>query len=82
LTVQAIGTSAENLGKPADMATIGWVYLHCLDATNYVEFGDDADAPSIKLKAGEECFVRWNATNVSAKANTASCDVEYELFED
>ncbi len=83
LAVQAVGFAAkENLDKPSDMGTIGWVYLHNLDTTNFVEFGDDADGPSLKLKAGEEEFVRWGATNVSAKADTASCDVESMLIED
>jgi len=82
LEVQAVGTSKENLNKPSDMGTIGWVFLHNLDPTNFVEFGDDADGPSLKLKAGEEEFLRWGASNVSAKADTASCDVESELFED
>lgn len=81
-SVQAIGISAEVLQKPADMGTIGWVYLHNLDTTNFVAFGDDADGPSLKLKAGEADFVRWGATDVSAKADTAGCDVEYALFED
>jgi len=82
LSVQPVAITKGNLIKPVDMATVGWVYLHNMDTTNYVEFGDDADNPSIKLKAGEETFVRWGATNVSAKANTAGCDVEYLMIED
>ncbi len=82
LSVQAVGTSKENLEQPADLGTLGWVFLHVLDATNFVEFGDDADAPSIKLLAGESCFVRWNATDVSAKADTAACDVEFMMIEE
>ena len=82
LSVQAIGTSKENLEQPTDLGTLGWVFLHNLDPTNFVAFGDDADAPSIKLLAGESCFVRWNSTDVSAKADTAECAVEFLMLED
>ena len=82
LSVQSIGTAKENLDKPSDMGTIGWCYLKNLDPSNFVSFGDDADNPSLKLKAGEETFVRWGATNVSALADSAALDVESLLIED
>lgn len=70
----SIGTSAENIAK-GDVGTWGWVYMKNLDSTNYVDGGDDADNPSIQMKAGEPFLGRWNATNVSLKANTAACRV-------
>jgi len=82
LSLQAIGTTKENLDKPSDMGTIGFIYLHNLDTTNFLAIGDDADGPSLKLKAGEEVFLRWGASNVSVLADTAGCDLEYMLIED
>lgn len=78
----SVGTSKENISKPTDMGTIGYVFLYNRDSTNFVEFGDDADLPSIKLKAGEFGLYRWGATDISAKADTAACIVEYALIED
>lgn len=82
LAIQSVGTTKENLDKPSDMGTIGWAYLHNLDPTNFVSFGDDADSPSLILKATEETFVRWGATNISACADSAALDVESLLIED
>lgn len=79
--VQNIGTSDEvlNLG---DLSTIGWVLLRNLDATNYIIVGSDGTLYPIKLKAGEFTFCRWNAAAIHAKANTASCNLEYTLISD
>lgn len=77
----SVGTSKENIPKPTDMGTIGYVFLWNRDSTNFVEFGDDADAPSLKLLAGEFGLFRWGATDVSAKADTGACIVEYALIE-
>lgn len=77
----SVGTSEETLSK-GDIGTIGWVYLKNLDATNYVEFAGTTTDYVLKLKAGEFALVRWNKTNVLAKANTAACLVEYMLVED
>ena len=77
----SVGITKENISKPTDMGTIGYVFLWNRDSTNFVEFGDDADGPSIKLLAGEFGMFRWGATNVSAKADTAACVVEYALIE-
>jgi hypothetical protein len=77
-TVLSIGTSAETVGK-GDIGTWGAVYLENKDTSNYVEVGDDADNPSIKLYASGSgvnwCLVPWGATNISLKANTAACRV-------
>ena len=78
---QSVGTSAENLEQHADMGTVGIVYAHNLDTTNFVVFGDSADAPSIKLLADQWFLAPWGAAEVSAKADTAACIVEYLLIE-
>lgn len=72
----SIGTSAETIGK-GDVGTWGWVYMKNLDSTNFVEGGDDADNPSIAMEAGEPFLGRWKATNVSLKADTAACRVQF-----
>jgi hypothetical protein len=79
--VQAIGTADEvlNLG---DIATIGYVMLRNLDATNYISIGSDGTLYPIKLKPGEVALVRWNAAAIHAKANVAVCNLEYTLISD
>jgi hypothetical protein len=78
--VQAVGTAEETLAKN-DVGTIGYLALRNNDTTNYVEFGAVATEYSIKLGPGEGCVVPWKRTAVYAKANTASCDVEYLMIE-
>ena len=79
--VVSVGTVAEALAL-GDVATPGWVLIYNLDATNYVEVGEDADAPFIKLKAGEFAIFRAAAATIEAKAHTAACLVEYFIIED
>lgn len=78
---QSIGLTAEVIAKPADMGTIGIVYIRNEDTTNFVEVGDDADNPSIKLEPGQFFLAPWGATNVSCKADTAACVVLFKMFE-
>lgn len=83
-TILSIGTSAETVTK-SDIGTWGIVYLENLDTTNYVEVGDDADNPTIKLYASGSgvnwCLAPWGATNISLKANTAACRVKVKGIE-
>ncbi len=79
---QEIGFSAkEDIDKPTAMGTIGFVYIRNLDSTNFVEIGDDADNPSIKLLAGQAFMGPWGATNVSCKADAAVVIVEFVIIE-
>lgn len=77
---QTIGTAKENIDKPTGMGTIGFVAIVNLHATASVEIGDDADAPSMKLLAGQGFIGPWGATNVSCKAS-AELDVEFLIIE-
>lgn len=78
----SVGYAAkENVAK-GDVGTIGWVYLKNLDSTNFIAAGDDADNPSIKMKAGEFFLGRWNATNISVIADTAACRMQFLMLED
>ena len=80
----SVGTSAETIPK-GDIGTIGAVALWNHDTTNYIEAGDDADSPSIKLYPDGSglnfCLVPWGATDVSVKAATSACEMDYILVE-
>lgn len=79
--VQAIGTSEEEVAQGADLGTPGYVFIKNLDATNYVEVGSTTGVYDIKLLAGEFALYRHNSATVYAKANTASCNIQYIIFE-
>ena len=82
--VQTVGTSAENI-TTGDITTPGYLHLKNLDTTNYVEFGaDNTGFVAVgKLKAGEEAVFRVAAsTTIQLKADTASCNVAFQLLED
>lgn len=74
--IQNIGTSAESLVF-GDSATLGYVFIKNLDATNYVQLGLDSGVTQIfaKLRPNEFCLVPTNQNSLWAKANTAACDV-------
>jgi len=75
-SVQNIGTTAEQL-VIGDCATLGYLFVKNLDATNYVQLGLDASVTQIfaKLRPNEFCLVPANQNAIYAKANTAACDV-------
>ncbi len=80
---QSIGfAAAENIVQ-GDLATIGVVWIHNLDATNFVQIGYDATGfkPTIKLLPGEFCVFRSAQTTLQAQADTGACLIEYYLFE-
>ncbi len=77
--VQNVGTTAEQL-TGVDVATLGYLFVKNLDATNFVQLATDnafsATSTFAKLRPGEFCLVPSNATTMPwAKANTAGCDV-------
>jgi hypothetical protein len=76
---QAVGTSNEQLAIHADIATPLDILIKNLDATNYVEiFRDNADAQLIaKLTPGAFCFCPGINVKPYAKANTASCQLQF-----
>ncbi len=56
-----------------DVLVNGCLFLHNLDATNYVEIGTTTGDYPIKLKAGEFAFIRLNTgKTLYARANTAA----------
>ena len=80
--VQSIGTTAEALGK-GDITTIGWIWLKNLNLINFVELSIDGGTNFFgKLEPGEETFLPIHTANIHAKADSASCSVQYMLIEE
>lgn len=85
VTVATSGASAITL--PSSFGTPGYAIFINHDSTNYVELGNHNGGSPIytaKLKAGEACLLRLTMANtaINLRANTASCEVEYFIFED
>ncbi len=77
---QSIGTGDETVAL-IDVATVGYVFLKNTDATNFITVGPDGSSYPIKLKPGEFVVVRWNAAAIHAKADTATCILQYMIIE-
>lgn len=82
-----IGTSEENVSFSSEVGTEGWLYLENLDSTNYVTWGASATTPTMasigRLEAGEYAWFRMEpSTTLRMQANTAACEVYYQLYED
>jgi hypothetical protein len=80
---QAVGfAAAENLGK-GDITTCGYLLIHNLDGTNFVQVGydDGGFKPLVKLLAGEWSLFRLAQSSPQVKADTGACNIEYWLFE-
>ncbi len=78
---QSIGTGDETLSL-GDVATIGYVFLKNTDASNFITIGPDGSSYPIELRAGEFAVMRWNAAAIHAKADTATCILQYMIIED
>ena len=80
----SIGTSEENASF-TDITTPGFVVLHNLDSTNFVQYGmsDGGTMKSLcKLKAGDVHLIRLDAsTTLRLKADTSACKVRVMCFE-
>lgn len=83
--VQAVGTTAEALDT-GDVGTLGRLFLLNLDTTNYVTFGPDSGGSmvgAIKLMPGEPNEFRLvPGVTYKLQADTAACNVQYELLSD
>lgn len=81
---QTIGTSAEAIAL-GDVATPGYILMHNLNVTNYVEVFNDngATKPVVHLRPGGWALFEFAITASApfAKADTGSCIVEYVLIE-
>jgi hypothetical protein len=80
---QAVGfAAAEALGK-GDITTCGYLFIHNLDATNFVQVGydDSGFKPLVKLLKGEWSLFRLAQNTPQVQADTGACNIEYWLFE-
>lgn len=80
--VQAIGTTAEAIGV-TDVSTCGYAYFRNTDATNFVELGTGTGGSFVafaKLKAGEAAIVRLGTNAPTAKADTATINLQYYIL--
>jgi len=80
-TIQNFGTSAENIDV-GEMTSEGWAFFINKDATNFIEIGWDATGfqSAFKLLAGDFAIVPLNPSRTwQAKADTAACDLYYQI---
>ena len=81
----SVGTSEEVVAL-GDIVTLGYCFIKNLDATNYVTYGPEAAgamAAMGRLKAGEFTILRLEpGITLRAQANTASCDVRFNVLSD
>jgi hypothetical protein len=78
--VQTIGTVQEALVL-GDITTPGYCVFINLDITNFVEIGVTGSM-FLKLKPGEQAICRLTTTAPFAKADTASVELFYIMYED
>lgn len=78
-----IGTSEESQAF-AELTTLGWVILHNLDDTNYVQWGFSTGFYGGRMEPGEKAgpFRLEPGTTIYLKSNTAACKVYIAAFED
>jgi hypothetical protein len=79
---QAVGTSAEALGK-GDITTPGYLLIHNMDSTNFVQIGydDSGFKHVVKVAATEWALFRLSQSTPQVKADTSGCNIEYWLIE-
>lgn len=78
-----VGTSEESIAF-GELGTVGWVMLHNLDDTNYVQWGFSTTVYGGRMEPGEKAgpFRLEPSTTIYIKANTAACNVLVMAFED
>jgi len=79
----SIGTTEESITL-TDVSTNGFVLLHNLDTTNYVQWGFATGVYGGRMKAGETAgpFRLEPGATLYLKANTAACRVRVIAYED
>lgn len=78
---QSIGTSAESLDL-GEIGTPGMMYAKNCDATNFITIQDGANGtPVVKILPGDEAVFYLGTTTPFAKANNATCVMEYAIAE-
>jgi hypothetical protein len=84
-TVISIPTSDTAL-SPANITTMGWLYLKNLDATNFLSYGPTSGGAIVKLgriKPGEHAWLRLEpGITLRMQADTAAVKVQVKLYND
>ena len=77
-----VGTGDATVGL-GSVGTPGYVLVRNLDSVNYISLSTDGSTYPVPLqvKAGELALLRWQSAAIHAKANTASCLVEFTIVE-
>ena len=81
---QSITTTAAAIGV-GSVTTAGYSYFRNLGPTNYLEIGTGTGTNFVafmKLKAGEAAIARLGTNAPTAKANTATIDLQYYILSD
>ena len=82
--VPAITTTAALLAM-GSVTSPGYAFFRNTDSTYFVEIGTGAGGafvPFLKLKAGEASLMRLSTAAPSARANTASVNLQYFILSD
>lgn len=78
--IQSIGTGAETL-QGIDSGTAGFLLIKNLDGTNSIQLGLSGSYTA-NVGAGESALFRLDTSTPYAIGTSATCDVEYYLFEE
>jgi hypothetical protein len=76
--------TTEGLVPIGSVASAGYGIFKNLDATNYVELGIVVSStfyPLIRLKPGTAVAFHLATNSLYARANTAACRMDYDLFD-
>jgi hypothetical protein len=79
--VIAVATS-ETPVPLGEVTSVGFVYIENLDPTNYVRVGCPTGQYTNKFKPGEGYWFRASANTIYAIANSAPCNISYEVISD
>ena len=83
--VQSIATGAHAALNLGGVSTPGVGVFSNLDGTNFVDIGSDDGGtfhPFLRLKAGEQQFIRLSTNAPYALADTGAIDLFYIIYED
>lgn len=83
--IVTVSTTYGAVSFSSDIGTEGYAYFRNLDSTNYLELGVEVSSafyPLVKLKAGRVAVFPLAIQGLFAKANTASCHLQFGVLED
>lgn len=79
--VQVVNTT-DTILDLGGVGTIGYVIFNNLDGTHFLDIGADGSSYPIRLQPGTQSGpLSWNGAAIHAKADTASCKLQYDIVE-